>query len=106
MKGKIMALGDKGRHAANEAVERVEDVTTTSGQSLVDPASGELRGPNFASKDVLDPDADGDTATELEDPDYASKDVAGPRSEGSGETATELEGLNYSSKDVIDDPER
>jgi len=97
-----MGLGDKGRHAANEAVERVEDVTTTSGQGRVDPESGELRGPNFASKDVLDPDASGDTATELEDPDYASKDVVG--SEGSRETATELEAPNYSSKDVIDNP--
>lgn len=106
MKGKIMALGDKGRHAANEAVERVEDVTTTSGQGLVDPASGELRGPNFASKDVLDPDATGDTATELEDPDYASKDVLGSSREGDQGTATELESLNYASKDVIDNPER
>lgn len=101
-----MALGDKGKHAANEAVERVEDVTTTSGQSLVDPTSGELRGPNFASKDVLDPDAEGNTATELEDPDYASKDVVGSGADGSQGTATELEGLNYSSKDVIENPER
>ena len=101
-----MALGEKGKHAANEAVERVEDVATTSGQGLVDPESGELKGPTFASKDVLDPDAPDGPATELEDPDYASKDVVGSGAEGSRETATELEGLNYASKDVIEDPER
>jgi len=99
-KGKIMTLGDKKR---NEAVERVEDVTTTSGQSLVDPESGELRGPNFASKDVLEPDAEGGSpATELEDPDFASKAVLHSGAGG----ANELETLNYSSKDVLDNPER